>query len=54
MQATIGQGQAVGGRHTQKSTLWEERSLMDGTRAIKVTLTKRLEVRLSSGEKEVY
>lgn len=48
------QGEAVVGRHTQRSPMWEEGSLMNGMRAIKVTLTKRQEVRLSSGEKGVY
>lgn len=41
MQAKVGQGGDVGGRRTQRSPAWEEGSLMDGTRAIKVTLTKR-------------
>lgn len=34
--------------------VWEEESLMNGVRAVKVTLTERQEVKLSSGEKEVY
>lgn len=42
------------GQCTQRSPTWEERSLMNGTGAIKVTVTKRQEVSLSSGEKEVY
>lgn len=49
-----GQGEAGGGCYTRRSPTWEEVSLMNGMRAIKVTLTKRQEVRLSSGGKEVY
>lgn len=49
-----GQGEAIGGWCTQGSPAWEEGSVMNGTKAIKVTLTKRQEVRLSSGEKEIY
>lgn len=51
-----GRGEAVSiaGHDTQRSLMWEEGALMNGTKAIKVTVTKRQEVRLSSGEKEVY
>lgn len=54
MRAKTEQAEAVGGGCAQRSPMWEEGSLMNGTRAIKVTLTKRQEVRLSSGEREVY
>lgn len=42
------------GREKLWWTTWEKGSLMNGTGAITVTLTKRQEVRLSSGEQEVY
>lgn len=43
-----GQGETVGGCYTQRIPQWEEDKLMNGVKTVKVTLTKRQEVRLSS------